>query len=111
MSRGTFVVGRCAILSLLVAGIVGVAWPASAQFVVFDPANLANALLRYAELQQTYVQLVTTYQQIRTQYLLLQQQAQRLPFDMSARYRAEANPWLPFSAANAYGLTSGWIAA
>jgi hypothetical protein len=83
----------------------------SAQFVVFDPTNFANALLRYAELQQTYTQLVTTYQQIRTQYQLLLQQSQRLPFDMSARYRTVASPWLVFAATNAYGLTSDWILA
>jgi hypothetical protein len=112
MIRCASVCRRFAIRFLLVSVIViGLAWPVSAQLVVFDPANLANALLRYAELQQTYTQLVTTYQQIRTQYLLLLQQAQRLPFDMSARYRAVANPWLPFTAANAYGLTTGWIAA
>ena len=66
-------------------------------------------LLRYAQLQQQYAQLVTTYQQIRTQYLLLQQQAQRLPFDMTARYRSLASPWLPFTAPNAYGTTTPWI--
>ena len=104
MTRCAFVIRRFAIRSPLVAVIVvALAWPVSAQFAVIDPANLANALLRYAELQQTYAQLVTTYQQIRTQYLLLLQQAQRLPFDMSARYRAVANPWMPFTAANAYG--------
>ena len=112
MTHGASVIRRFAIRSLLVSVIVvGLAWPLPAQLVVVDPANLANALLHYAELQQTYAQLVTTYEQIRTQYLLLLQQAQRLPFDMSARYRAVANPWVPFTAANAYGLTTGWIAA
>ena len=86
--------------------MAGVAW---AQLVVYDPANYANALLRYAELQQQYTQLVTTYQQIRTQYLLLNRQAQLLPLDMNARYRSMPTPWLPFSAADAYGTTAGWI--
>ena len=67
---------RVAITVVLVIGLAGAA---SAQFAVFDPVNYANALLRYAELEQQYAQLVTTYQQIRTQYLLLRQQAQSVP--------------------------------
>jgi hypothetical protein len=100
-------------LVLLLALLVGLAVPVSAQFfgVVFDPSNYGNALLRYAELQKQYTQLVTTYQQIQTQYLLLLQQTQRLPVDMHARYRTLPSAWLPFTAANAYGLTTGWIAA
>jgi hypothetical protein len=92
---------------------VGLAVPVSAQVfgIVFDPTNYANAVLRYAQLQQQYTQLVTTYQQIRTQYLLLFQQAQRLPGDLSARYRSLATPWRPLTAGSAYGLTTGWIAA
>jgi hypothetical protein len=97
---------RLAITLMLVIGLAGVTW---AQLVVYDPANYANALLRYAELQQQYTQLVTTYQQIRTQYLLLNRQAQLLPWDMNVRYRSMATPWLPFSAADAYGTTAGWI--
>jgi hypothetical protein len=50
---------RLALTLMLVIGLAGVAW---AQLVVYDPANYANALLRYAELQQQYTQLVTTYQ-------------------------------------------------
>jgi hypothetical protein len=97
---------RFVISAILVFGTAGAAW---AQLAVFDPANYANALLRYAELQQQYAQLVTTYQQIRIQYLLLQQQTQLLPFDMNARYRSLPTPWLPFAAADAYGTTAGWI--
>ena len=95
------------VLALALASAV----PVSAQLfgVVFDPTNYANALLRYAQLQQQYAQLVTTYQQIRTQYLLLQQQAQLLPVNMTARYRSLASPWLPFTAPAAYGTTSSWI--
>src|SRR5882672_5137223 len=90
---------------------LSMAVPVSAQLfgVVFDPTNYANALLRYAQLQQQYAQLVTTYQQIRTQYLLLQQQAQLLPVNMTARYRSLASPWLPFTAPAAYGTTTSWI--
>jgi hypothetical protein len=97
---------RIALTAVLVIGLVGAAW---AQFAVFDPANYANALLRYAELEQQYAQLVTTYQQIRTQYLLLEQQAQGVPVDMNTRYRSMPTPWLPFSATTAYGTTAGWI--
>jgi len=102
---------RRLVLMLVLAGVLGVAMPVSAQLfgVVFDPTNYANALLRYAELQQQLAQLVTTYQQIRTEYLLLRQQAQLLPLDMNTRYRATPTPWLPFKAADAYGTTAGWI--
>ena len=98
-------------LVLVLVLVVGIAVPVSAQLfgVVFDPTNYANALLRYAQLQQQYTQLVTTYQQIRTQYLLLFQQAQLLPVNMTARYRSLASPWLPFTAPNVYGTTTPWI--
>ena len=100
-------------LVLAVVLTLVIAVPVSAQLfgVVFDPTNYANALLRYAELQQQYTQLVTTYQQIRTQYLLLLQQAQRLPVDMAARYRSLASPWLPLTASTAYGTTAPWLLA
>jgi hypothetical protein len=97
---------RAAVTVTLVIALTGAAW---AQFAVFDPVNYANALLRYAQLEQQYAQLVTTYQQIRTQYLLLRQQAQAVPVDMNLRYRSIATPWLPFSATDAYGTTAGWI--
>src|SRR5580765_8215716 len=79
--------------------------------LVLDPTNYANALSRYFQLQQQYAQLVTTYQQIRTQYLLILQQSQRVPVIMNSRYRALATPWVPFTAADAYGTTAGWIAS
>jgi len=44
---------------------------ASGQFgfgIVYDPTNYANALLRYAELQQQLVQLKNSYTQLITQY-------------------------------------------
>ena len=89
---------RVALTVGLVIALTGAAW---AQLAVFDPVNYANALLRYAQLEQQYAQLVTTYQQIRTQYLLLRQQAQAVPVDMNVRYRSIATPWLPFSALDA----------
>src|ERR1700719_845740 len=98
-------------VAIIVILVVGLAWPASAQLAVIDPANLANALLRYAELQQTVAQLITTYQQIRTQYLLLLRQSQQIPVIMNIRYRALPTPWLPLAAADAYGTTTGWIQA
>lgn len=100
---------RQRVLVLVLA--LGMAVPVSAQLggVVFDPVNYANALLRYAQLQQQYTQLVTTYQQIRTQYLLVLQQAQLLPVNMTARYRGLATPWLPFAAPTAFGTTTPWI--
>jgi hypothetical protein len=104
---------RCARWAALVAAVTSLVLvaPVSAQLfgVVFDPTNYSNALLRYAQLEQQYAQLVTTYQQIRTQYLLLRQQAQLVPVTMNLRYRATPTPWLPFTAADAYGTTAGWI--
>src|SRR6202521_5736638 len=97
---------RLVLRAVLVLGTAGAAW---AQLAVFVTANYANALLRYAELQQQYAKLVTTYQQIRTQYLLLRLQAQTVPVDMNIRYRSMPTPWLPFSATAAYGTTAGWI--
>ncbi len=99
-------------LVLTLALTVAIAVPVSAQIfggVVFDPTNYANALLRYAQLQQQLRQLVTTYQQIRTQYLLLLEQSRRLPVDMWSRYRPAPSPWLPFTATTAYGTTAPWI--
>ncbi|MFN7981133.1 MAG: hypothetical protein U0Q11_04695 [Vicinamibacterales bacterium] len=81
----------------------------SAQFVVYDPVNYANALLRYYELQQQLFELISTYEQIRTQYLLLKQQAQKLPFSLAARYRTLATPWVPLIGASTYGRTAPWI--
>lgn len=99
---------------LTIALLGALATSASAQLfggIVYDPTNYANAVLRYGQLQQQLAQLITTYQQIRTQYLLLQQQAQLLPVNMTARYRSLASPWLPLAAVTAYGTTAPWIAA
>src|ERR1700687_329949 len=109
MIQGPSVIHRFVVRSLLVPLIVvGLARHASAPLIVLDPANLANALLRYAKLQQTVTQLITTYQQIRTQYLLLLRQSQQIPVIMNVRYRALPTPWLPLASADAYGTTAGW---
>jgi len=94
--------------AILVLALVA---PVAAQWVVFDPANLANAVQQLFQLEEQYRQLVTTYQQIRTQYLLLKKQAEKLPFSMEARYRSLRTPWRPLVAATAYGTTANWIDA
>ena len=101
-------------LFLLTVLLFAIVAPLSAQLfspIVFDPTNYGNALLRYAQLQQQYTQLVLTYQQIRTQYQLLLNQAQRLPGDISGRYRTISKPWQRFAADQTYGTTSAWIEA
>ena len=50
-----------------------------AQFVVHDPINYAQALLRYSQLQQQYRFWLT--------------QARRLPVDMATRYRVLSSRW------------------
>jgi hypothetical protein len=91
--------------------LVAFVTPLSAQWVVFDPSNFANAVEQLFQLEEQYRQLVTTYQQIRTQYLLLKQQAEKLPFSLEARYRSLGTPWLPLVAPSAYGTTTKWIDA
>lgn len=92
--------------------VLGPTASVSAQFfaVVFDPTNYANALLRYAQLQQQYAQLVLTYEQIRAEYLHLVYQAQQVPVNMHLRYRGLPTPWQPFIASDTYGRTAGWTA-
>lgn len=96
----------------IVAGLVlALSVPMAAQFfsVVYDPTNYGNAVLRYEQLRQQLTQLVTTYNQIRTQYLLLQRQAQKLPFAIDPRYRSLRTPWRPLVATSAFGTTTTWI--
>lgn len=85
--------------------------PLGAQWVVFDPTNLAKAIEQLVEMTNQTRQLITTYQQIRTQYLLLLQQAQKLPFSIDPRYRSLRTPWRPLVAISAYGTTTNWIDA
>jgi len=75
-----------------------------AQFTVFDPANYAQAVEQLVRLEQQYTQLVRTY-------ALLVAQARRMPGDLAARYRGEPVPWLALTAADAFGVTAGWIRA
>ena len=78
--------------------------------IVYDPTNYAQALQRFAQLQQQSAQLVQTYQMIRSQYEQMLFMAQQVPVAMAARYRALLTPWLNTSATNTYGTTGGWVA-
>jgi hypothetical protein len=98
-------------LALAVTLTLALVTPLAAQWVVFDPANLANAIEQLTQLTSQYRQLVTTYQQIRTQYLLLKKQAEKLPFAIDARYRSLRTPWRPLVATSAFGTTANWIEA
>lgn len=98
-------------LALGVLLVTMLARSASAQFVVFDPTNYANALLRYAQLQAQLTQLINTYFQIRAQYQLMFRQATRLPFSMAARYFQQRTPWRPMVGVSTYGITAPWITA
>src|SRR5258708_37990685 len=51
---------------------------ATAQFVVYDPTNYAQAIVRYPQLVH--------------QYRFLVEQARRLPGDIARRYRVPAGP-------------------
>jgi hypothetical protein len=68
---------RLAVATLLAIALT--ALTATAQFVVYDPTNYAQALLRYAQLLQ--------------QYRFWVEQARRLPVDMASRYRVPAVRW------------------
>jgi hypothetical protein len=82
---------------------------ASAQFgIVYDPTNYANALLRYAQLQQQLVQLKNSYTQLVAEYNLALQMAKSLE-NMPARYRAQFSQWKNAIAQDTYGNTAGWI--
>jgi hypothetical protein len=68
----------CAVILALVAHAV------SAQFVVYDPTNYAQALARFAQLL--------------TQYRFWVAQARRLPVDLASRYRLDPVRWRPHDA-------------
>jgi hypothetical protein len=102
---------RRARLGLALGLTLGLAVPVSAQFIVYDPTVFGNAVQQLLQLEQSFGQLVATYQQIRTQYLLLFQQAQGLPVDLTSRYRTVRSPWVLLSAPNVYGLTTTWATA
>jgi conjugal transfer/entry exclusion protein len=100
---------RRALTLLLIMGLcVGTA---SAQFgfgIVYDPTNYANALLRYAELQQQLVQLKNSYTQLITQYNLALQMSRNLQ-NMPARYQAQFSQWRNTLAGNTYQNTGTWV--
>jgi len=100
---------RKALALLLIMGLcVGTA---SAQFgfgIVYDPTNYANALLRYAELQQQLVQLKNSYTQLITQYNLALQMSRNLQ-NMPARYQAQFSQWRNTLAGNTYQNTGTWV--
>src|ERR1700752_587597 len=97
-----------ALTLLLIMGLcVGTA---SAQFgfgIVYDPTNYANALLRYAELQQQLVQLKNSYTQLITQYNLALQMSRNLQ-NMPSRYQAHFTQWKNPLAGNTYKNPGKW---
>lgn len=83
----------------------------SAQFgvgIVYDPTNYANAVLRYAELEQQLVQLKNSYIQLLTQYNLALQMSKSLQ-NMNARYDAPFSQWRYTTAQDTYGNTGNWV--
>ena len=99
------------ILILLLVLTMAIAAPTRAQFVVFDPTNLAVALENLAELIEQYTQMVQTYRQIRAQYDHWVWMAQRLSPSAFARYRTLANTWRSLAAGNTYNTLDGWLSA
>src|SRR5260370_11150908 len=101
---------RIAVFAVIAAACVG---PVLAIFglgdIVFDPTNFEEAAQQLLQLEQQYAQLVQTYQMVRNQYEQMVWMAQQVPVNMATRYRAQATPWQPSSAANIYGTSGGWI--
>lgn len=77
--------------------------------IVFDPSVYGQAVQQLLQLERQYAQLVQHYQVLQNQYAHLLRMAQRVPVDMSRRYRAAATLWRPSSAANTYGTTGRWL--
>jgi hypothetical protein len=77
--------------------------------IVFDPTSYGELVSQLAELEQQYLQLVQTYQMVHNQFKQMVRNAQQVPVNMAARYRALANPWRMESATNTYGTTGDWI--
>ena len=76
---------RCLILIL---ALLVVPRPTEAQWVVYDPSNYAQAVLRFRQLIQEYTFMV--------------EQARRLPVDMATRYRVPAVLWRIHDLQSAY---------
>ena len=70
---------RSLLASLVVLAVLLRPAPASAQWVVYDPSNYAEAVATLAQLVQ--------------QYQLLLQQTRQLPVNLAARYRVPSLPW------------------
>jgi hypothetical protein len=79
--------------------------------IVFDPSVYAQAVEQVIRLERQYAQLVQTYVTVRNQYTQMLRMAQQVPVNMSARYRAVANPLRSLTATNTYGTTGAWINA
>jgi hypothetical protein len=98
---------------IMIAALLILPGVSRAQFgtgIVYDPTNYANALLRYAKLQQQLIQLQQTYQQVWNHYQLALRMAQNIE-NMQARYRAVFSQWRNFTADDLYGNTAGWVGA
>ena len=83
---------------------------AHAQWTVFDPANYANALNEYRQLQQTYTTALETRDRIVSAYNLAYQMS-RMPQNLAARYKSDFAQWTTFSSSNTYGNTAEWVSA
>ncbi len=81
-----------------------------AQWTVFDPANYANALNEFHQLQQTYTTAIQTRNQIIAAYNLAYQMS-RMPQNLAARYKSDFAQWTNLTAPNTYGNTSAWVNA
>ena len=104
MKRTLFVCALvCASLTVPAVAFLGIG------DVVYDPSNYAQALERLAQLQRQYAQLVKTYEMVRNQYDHMVWMSQRVPVNMSVRYRARATPWRNAVSDNALGSSDGWI--
>jgi len=99
-----------AVLAIAVLLLVPAASEAQFGGIVYDPINYANAVLRYAQLQEHLVELIKTYQQVWSHYQLALQMARNIQ-NMPARYRATFSQWRTFTAADLYGNTTGWVGA
>jgi conjugal transfer/entry exclusion protein len=79
--------------------------------IVFDPSVFAQAVEQVIRLERQYAQLVQSYQMLRSQYEQMLVNAQRVPVDMTRRYRALATPWSVPRASDLYGTTGAWTRA
>ncbi len=96
---------------ILIFGLLSTLAPmAHAQWTVFDPANYANALNEFHQLQQTYTTAIQTRNQIIAAYNLAYRMS-RMPQNLAARYKSDFAQWTNLTAPNTYGNTSAWVNA